>query len=1033
MKLLVAVLAAVAPGAIVCWWGRRVVASVEIPALAELWWSFRRRSAQLAGIGCVAVILTGGRHTLWLAPLEALLVLAGGFPARRAVMAESWGFVGYLGWLARIILYFGSFWALILMAPLLVDLSGEAWPWAAGALAALLFGRLLCPVRVMLRLLGVEPMPPGRVAGLDEFAEQVAASSTARRPALYRLPMRGGRWVNALAVPHRRSPGVVFSEPLLELLEPIEVRAVYAHEVAHLEQYHSRFILRASLTAWSLAVLALGLVPAANLLLGSSSWFPAGWAVLVLVVMSTFRSRHRGREREGDLRALALCHDAEALVSSLVKLHEANRVPRRLSGQDEDRSTHPSLARRIQAIRAAAGRVETTRETPLPTIVPGLVAGEYVAIEAERVTWLQGVPADAFGDLDAMRARAAATRSQSIEQTRDLRVELRRGGRHRLAVKDTAGRSWTVPIAAEGVAALQRALDAVDSRLAPTPTLGVVDQVAKATLLVRLCAVLAILVAMPLGGFGAIAVTSVLVAVYPRAAFLLAAATGVATGALISWLRAGGGGPLGTVLVPSLVLTLVVAVVDLAVGWARAARFEAERSRGLGLLVAALGASLGAVWLAVAAGAWFSGDGTPDLYRLHSLVRHAPSLVAFPLAIAAALAAGKGLRRRAAAALAATTVVLPLWLAGDGFRRAHVRDPLLPTEFGTELDEAAPRLRWECRLEAAPSVLRVSPGGDTVLVGEHAAPEEYGSSPVGPEYRWSAVRADSCRLVTLAEPALEARLLDGERALLLCTDDRAANAEGRGLRLEQRTLDGASGLEWEIALPQLTRPRLEIDPGGRRWQVTGAVDGTGSRPSFKRLQGSIGSDQLESTSWYLGESETWPTWTALGPDAALACGFDPEDPQPELGLPLSWLFRRSQTTLRLVDPGGVRELVKTRLGVACQEGPGGEIAALCTAGDGEWSHVWRMTADGRLSHLSSLRAGYWVLHDVAEGHALLWSAGVDPALVELASGRTTRLRFPDAGFHPLMALAGGGKVAVARMTEHGSSVAVFDLSAGPAP
>jgi heat shock protein HtpX len=1024
--MVLAIVAVILPCALVWWRGRQVVAGLDSPALAELWWAHRRRSVQLFAVCCVALMFLAGRHTLWLGPIQVLLALAAGFAVRRTVLAERWSFVGYLWWLTRLYLYFASFWILALLTPFVVQLAGEAWPLATAIMAALLVGRLLCPIRIMLRVLGAEPMAADRVPGLAEFADQVAARSRVGPPQLYRLPMRGGRWVNALAVPHRRHPGVVFSEPLLELLDPAEVRAVYAHEVAHLEQYDASFLLRVGAVAWALAVLALAVVPGAEWLLGSSSWLPLGWCLLVLLVMSFIRSRHRGRESEGDARALELCGDAEALVTSLTKLHEAGRIPRRLSGKDEARITHPSLARRIRAIRNAASEAEVEPVAVPVTMVAAAVAGEHVVVEEDRISWLQGVPAEVAGDLAAMRARAAATRSQSYKEICELRVEPMSGGRHRLVVKDAAGRSWTVAVAAEGVGDLQRALDAIDSCLAQAPPLTVVDQFANATIMVRLCALLAMLVSLPLAGSGAVALSALPAVVYPRAVFLLASAAGIATGVLVSWLRVSTSGVFEQALLPSLAIAGLAAVVCLVVGWARATRNVVEQSRGLPWLLLAWGSCLAVIWLAAMALAWITGGDHVDVYRLHHVVRHAPSLVALPAAMAVGLLVGAGLVRRVAAGGLLLAAVAALWLGSDGFRAAHVRDLLLPSQTSDGLEQVEPRVLWQHELDARASSLRVSPDGRTVLVGEYLVPSSYDEPLSGPRHSWTVVHEEYGLLATLDEPAFEALVLDESRILVLRAGAAAGSGDRAGSRLGLRALDGGPDPEWQVELPMLSMPRLEVDTRGVRWQLTGMEYALDMSPAFLRLEGRIGSAEVSETRWHLDDGGEVLAWCSVDPATALACGTGFDDSTRPVGHPMLWMLGRPKTSLHLVDTAGVRTLGVTQLSVTCREGAAMDGAALCVAGDGEWSHLWRVPADGGLDHLASLRAGYAVLGGIADGHALLWSAGDDPVLVDLASGWAVRIRLSNQDFSAAMALADRGRIAVARMTEEGSSVAVLE-------
>jgi Zn-dependent protease with chaperone function len=137
---------------------------------------------------------------------------------------------------------------------------------------------LIAPHRRILALFGATPMAADDVPGFAAFVDHVAEVSAAPKPGLYRIVIAGGYWVNAVAVPHRREPAVVYSQPLLELLEPPEVRAVYAHEVAHLEQYQGRLLLWTRLQFWLLSALALLWVPASRMIGGFTWWCPSpGW------------------------------------------------------------------------------------------------------------------------------------------------------------------------------------------------------------------------------------------------------------------------------------------------------------------------------------------------------------------------------------------------------------------------------------------------------------------------------------------------------------------------------------------------------------------------------------------------------------------------------------------------------------------------------------------------------------------------------------------------------------------------------------
>ena len=175
-------------------------------------------------------------------------------------------------------------------------------------------------------------------------------------PRFERVDLQGGAVANALALPSLGTSGVLFSEPLLDRLEPDETVAICAHELAHLE--YSQFFASPAVQVVDLCLIAFGtaVMPLAYLAGLSSYLFPMLLWSLTLLGASLWRARDRQRnETASDLRAVELGGDAEALVRGLTRLYTMARVPRRLDAQHEQRATHPSLARRIRDIRAAAG------------------------------------------------------------------------------------------------------------------------------------------------------------------------------------------------------------------------------------------------------------------------------------------------------------------------------------------------------------------------------------------------------------------------------------------------------------------------------------------------------------------------------------------------------------------------------------------------------------------------------------------------------------------------------------------------------
>ena len=155
---------------------------------------------------------------------------------------------------------------------------------------------------------------------------------------------------------------MIFTDTLLARLTGNEAAAICAHELAHLEYYNIARLRRVHAVNYILILGAAAAAPLTRLWSGSSELGPIIWlwpsAVLIALVV---RARHRQKnETISDLRAVALTGDGEALAGALATLHAVARVPRRWDQQRERASTHPSLARRIRDIRAAAGIAAAT-------------------------------------------------------------------------------------------------------------------------------------------------------------------------------------------------------------------------------------------------------------------------------------------------------------------------------------------------------------------------------------------------------------------------------------------------------------------------------------------------------------------------------------------------------------------------------------------------------------------------------------------------------------------------------------------------
>jgi heat shock protein HtpX len=227
----------------------------------------------------------------------------------------------------------------------------------------------------------VEPRRAPTVHGwLDTFAERMDV----KRPALYVATMQAP---NALALGTRGSGAVVLDRSLFRLLEPDELRAIVAHELAHLESRDSLVqTLALGLFRTLFGLVLVALFPVSLLLTGIArglAWAagrPQGWdanpvarlrravgRVLVGVFVAVtllVRAHSRRREFAADDRAVAVTGDPLALARALRKIERASSPEWSLLSplyvhDDGDRwtrllSTHPPVDDRVDRLVARA-------------------------------------------------------------------------------------------------------------------------------------------------------------------------------------------------------------------------------------------------------------------------------------------------------------------------------------------------------------------------------------------------------------------------------------------------------------------------------------------------------------------------------------------------------------------------------------------------------------------------------------------------------------------------------------------------------
>jgi len=321
------------------------------PTLAERFHRHRVRLAIVVAACAVAPLVAlqlanGGGTGPWLVPaafaclfVASLGAAVGGYPLRRSLSGEGNSLPTYLLRSARVVLAMYGFWICVALLPYLVQAAG--WP-AAVAMGVLLLCWSRNQPRFVCALLGVEPLH-------DPEFERIMDRSPAWRPLVYSFGNDRGSLVNAFALPSVREPRILMSRPLLRDLSPAEAAGVFAHELAHHEDFEPE-----TLRQWGWQERAFIVVGALSPLVLAPALLPYllwGWPLLLLVSLQRRTHGMQDRERYCDQRAVELCGDGEAFIRALEKIHVANHVPRRLTTGAEWRATHPSLASRVAALR----------------------------------------------------------------------------------------------------------------------------------------------------------------------------------------------------------------------------------------------------------------------------------------------------------------------------------------------------------------------------------------------------------------------------------------------------------------------------------------------------------------------------------------------------------------------------------------------------------------------------------------------------------------------------------------------------------
>src|SRR5436190_2924032 len=394
------------------------------------------------------------------------------------------------------------------LIPAVAGLAGSR-DWIVAGLAAAVLGAWSAAYgRVFSAIMrGKAVTDPPVQARFDSLVRQCGL----RNVVLEQVDMRGGVFANAVALPSITHPLVLMTSSLVERLDADETAAILAHELAHIEQYNPRVLRAMARTTWALIAAGAVLAPLARLTMpqdrGPLSML---WPAAVVVTLAV-RARHRQkRETESDVRAVELTGNADALIRALTKLHAFARIPRRWDTDVEQHASHPSLARRIQAIHQAAGSASA----------PLAEAASFVAADGTRSITFHA---------DRLEfSEPAGSHAITYGLLTTLRVEATRAAAPRLVAVDVARRRWTLSLQPADLARAQATLDVIDHRLGP----GAAP--AAAAVLHRLVAIIAVLVSV-LGGQIAVALVAWLATLQPASSLLGAAGASAIAAAGVLW------------------------------------------------------------------------------------------------------------------------------------------------------------------------------------------------------------------------------------------------------------------------------------------------------------------------------------------------------------------------------------------------------------------------------------------------------------------------------------------------------------------
>ena len=876
-----AAIVAIVPALLRLWWTRGLAPLIGDPAFAERLAAHRQRASKSFGVSVGLLLVLFTDTWLWSIPLVIVSCLWASFPFRRTIHQETWGFAAYLFFIVRAIVSFFGFWLLLIALPWIASTAGS-FDWLLGVGLALVLViwnvRYTDSVRSLLRAKPIEN--PELVAKFTALAQL----GTAGMPRFEQIPLRGGAIANAIALPSLRRSAVLFTDSLLSRLETAEIVAICGHELAHLEYFNRERLRKINLVNMLLIAGSLASVALNHVTLSFTS-LAIFWPVVVTITLA-WRVRDRQKhETESDLRAVALTGDPEALASGLIKIHAFAHLPRRLDSEYEQHASHPSLARRIKAIRAASPTTPAAAPASATFVSPD---GHTQLTFADRhLEWREGeasLHSLSYAHLTELRLRATSPTSVSLR------------------VIERGGRQWTLPIADADIARAQATLDLVDGQLAEAaPALGLWPAVQRVFTLMAVS--FAVLV-----GQVTVAGLALLALARPAAPLLAAAGASLIAGAGLALRESDWS---GLDLQPW--VSLGLAAFGAMLLWTAWQRREGAPQTMVNRFVTGIGALAGVALVAVLS------DGA-DVIHVHQAARALPAVVVLSVGFAAAIACYSGWRARVSAA---TAVIVALAMATVGavpFLDRFGTDPLLlPSETMASV-KLTGEPSAEFTLPFYANDVRLSPNGVYISTYDMRDSRVHGHDPTFHVGRLGGP------LTPL--PADAVMFLDDERVLTLDEDDD-------GARIEERALADLGTVVWQHRVSGLGEVHLSIDRASRVWRILG----WDSEGRVVRVRGTVGQDDDEITRWTSPVEEPgWSTTAAASGSHALIVNTE-----YDFGRLGGMTVVRAFTMLRpsatvshlwhLAESGG-KDLGTSLLASECTPGAFGDERLVCSAYDG---------------------------------------------------------------------------------------------------